>query len=241
MESEMKPIIKHVLVTTVALFTGGTVVAALLIFFGAYNFAADVPHTAPVYALLETMRERSIQVRSAKIQTPDLTDRTRMLKGAGNYEAMCAQCHLAPGVAHTEMSKGLYPAPPNLSQQKFAPAQAFWVIKHGVKASGMPAWGKSMSDDDIWDIAAFLQELPKMDKASYQDMVANSKGHSHAEGGAATSQAGPGMQQHGDRKLDEAAKQPSHADESKSVKTPEAVEGMSDGRGHSHSGPTKKH
>lgn len=238
----MKPIIKHVLVTTVALFTGGTVVAALLIFFGAYNFAADVPHTAPVYALLETMRERSIQVRSAKIQTPDLTDRTRMLKGAGNYEAMCAQCHLAPGVAHTEMSKGLYPAPPNLSQQKFAPAQAFWVIKHGVKASGMPAWGKSMSDDDIWDIVAFLQELPKMGKASYQDMLANSKGHSHAEGRTATFQAGPGMQQHGDSKADEAAKQPRHhADKSNAMKTPEAVEGMSDGRAHSHSAPSNKH
>ncbi len=155
---------------------------------------------------------------------------------------MCAQCHLAPGVVRTEMSKGLYPVPPNLSQQKFEAARAFWVIKHGVKASGMPAWGKSMSDDDIWDIAAFLQELPKMDKASYQDMVANSKGHSHAEEGTTASQAGPGMQQHGDSKHDEAAKQPSnHADKSKAVKTPKATEEMSDGRAHSHSAPSNKH
>lgn len=238
----MKPLIKHVLGTAVVLFAGSAIVAAFVVFSGAYNFAADVPHTAPVYALLETMRERSIQARSAKIHTPDLTDHTRMLKGAGNYEAMCAQCHLAPGVLRTEMSKGLYPAPPNLSQKQFEPAQAFWVIKHGVKASGMPAWGKSMSDDDIWDIVALLQELPKMDKASYQDLVANSKGHAHAEGGAATSQAGPEMPRHDNSRHDQAAKQPSHqADESKAVKTPEAVEGMSDGRGHSHSGPTKKH
>lgn len=56
----MRHITKHVLATTVVLFADGAIVAALVIFSGAYNFAADVPHTAPVYALLETMRERSI-------------------------------------------------------------------------------------------------------------------------------------------------------------------------------------
>ncbi len=89
----MKPVIKHVLATTIVLFAGGVIVAALVVFSGVYNFAADVPHTAPVYALLETMRERSIQARSIKIQNPDLTDHTRMLRGAGNSEDMCVQCH----------------------------------------------------------------------------------------------------------------------------------------------------
>jgi len=128
-------------------------------------------------------RERSIEVRAAKLQVPaNLNDAERIRQGAGNYNAMCVACHLAPGAAATELSKGLYPVPPNLSKQPVAPAEAFWVIKHGIKASGMPAWGLSMDDEFIWNMAAFLQELPKLDKAGYQALVESSDGHSHGGG-----------------------------------------------------------
>ena len=77
----MKPMTKHVLATLVALVAGGVVFAGLFIVSGVYNFAADVPHTAPIYTLLETMRERSIQSKSARIQVPNLSDHTRMIRG----------------------------------------------------------------------------------------------------------------------------------------------------------------
>ena len=67
---------------------------------------------------------------------------------------------MAPGIDRTELSQGLYPEPPNLTRKKIDPAQAFWVVKHGIKASAMPAWGHSMPDADIWNVAAFLQKLP---------------------------------------------------------------------------------
>ena len=134
------------------------VVATATLSLGVYNVAADDPHSRPVYALLETARERSIEVRAAKLQLPtNLDDPERIRQGAGNYNAMCVTCHLSPDAAATEMSKGLYPAPPNLSKQPVAPAEAFWVIKHGIKASGMPAWGGSMDDEFIWNMSAFLQ------------------------------------------------------------------------------------
>src|SRR5690606_23729244 len=106
----------------------------------------------------------------------------RIRQGAGNYNAMCTGCHLTPGAGETELSKGLYPAPPNLTKETVDAAEAFWVIKHGIKASGMPAWGKSMDDEYIWNMAAFLQELPKLDKAQYEALVASSGGHSHGGG-----------------------------------------------------------
>jgi mono/diheme cytochrome c family protein len=159
------------------------VVATATVSLGVYNVAADDPHSRAVYALLETARERSIAVRAAKLQVPaNLNDPERIRQGAGNYNAMCVACHLSPEAAATELSKGLYPAPPNLSKQPIAPAEAFWVIKHGIKASGMPAWGGSMDDEFIWNMAAFLQELPKLDKAGYQALVASSDGHSHGGG-----------------------------------------------------------
>ncbi len=150
---------------------------------GSYNVGADDPHTGPVYAVLETVRDRSIATRASRLQVPgDLQDPARITQGAGNYNAMCMGCHLAPGMAATEMSRGLYPAPPDLSKDTVEAAAAFWVIKHGIKASGMPAWGESMADEYVWNMAAFLQELPKLSPEQYQAMVASSGGHDHGGG-----------------------------------------------------------
>jgi mono/diheme cytochrome c family protein len=207
----MKSVVKHVIVTVAALAAVGLAAGAVFVKSGFYNFAADEPHTAMVHSTIETMRERSIQVRAEKIQVPDLTDQARIVKGAGNYQAMCATCHLAPGRDASELSRGLYPAPPNLSKEAVGPANAFWVIKHGVKASGMPAWGKSMGDEDIWNMAAFLQQLPRLDAAAYGQMVANSGGHTHAGGEGHTENGGPmkgeahaGDHHHGDAAGEEA-------------------------------------
>ena len=146
---------------------------------GVYNIAADDEHTRPVHALLESVRERSILARARQVTVPNLKDPARTTQGAGNYSAMCAGCHLAPGAEPSELSRGLYPAPPNLSRAAVDPAEAFWVIKHGIKASGMPAWGKSMEDGYIWNMVAFLEVMPTLDAAAYERMVAQSGGHSH--------------------------------------------------------------
>lgn len=163
----------------------GVAVAGIagLVWSGVYNVGADDPHWDSTRTLLETVRDRSIDAYAADLSVPpDLDDPARIRQGAGNYAAMCTGCHLAPGMGETEMSKGLYPAPPDLTKQTVAAARAFWVIKHGIKASGMPAWGKSMEDAYIWNMAAFLQQLPKLDAAQYKALVDSSGGHSHGGG-----------------------------------------------------------
>ena len=114
----MTSTLKHVLTTVAVLTVGAAAAFALFVGSGAYNFAADEPHTAAVHSLLEKMRERSIETRANGVQAPDLSDPARIVQGAGNYSAMCVGCHLAPGMADSELSKGLYPAPPNLSKEK---------------------------------------------------------------------------------------------------------------------------
>eukprot|EP01034_Spumella_vulgaris_P044223 gene44224-54972_t len=70
--------------------------------------------------------------RSSARGRPSLSDEALIRAGAGNYNSMCIGCHLAPSVAGTELSKSLYPAPPNLSKLGVDgnPAAAFWIIKH---------------------------------------------------------------------------------------------------------------
>jgi mono/diheme cytochrome c family protein len=177
------PFVTRKSLLTLSILSGVAVVAvAGFVWSGVYNIGADDQHTRPVYALMEAMRERSIETRASKLAVPDLKDPARIAQGAGNYDAMCTGCHLAPGAAETELSKGLYPAPPDLTKNAVDAAEAFWVIKHGIKASGMPAWGKSMEDSYIWNMVAFLQQLPTLDAAQYRALVARSGGHSHGGG-----------------------------------------------------------
>ncbi len=149
------------------------VVGWIFIALGAYDVAADAPHTRPVYWLMNEIRSHSITVRSRDIQpVSDLGSPARISAGAGLYNEMCSGCHLAPGMEKTEISHGLYPAAPELSHATgLTPGEEFWVIKHGVKMTGMAAWGKTHNDTLIWDMVAFLQKLPKLTPAQYQALV----------------------------------------------------------------------
>lgn len=148
------------------------------------DLAADTPHHPLIHDLIAWVREQSISRQARHIEPPnDLGDAERVRRGAGNYEAMCANCHLAPGVDDSEIRKGLYPQPPDLTRPvtNVSDARRFWIIKHGVKASGMPAWQMGgMDDGAIWDLTAFLKALPDMSAARYRQQVAASDGHRHA-------------------------------------------------------------
>ena len=180
----MTLVTRHSSITVAVLALAALLVVVGYVWSGSYDIGADSAHTRPVYSMLETLRERSIATRAGRLQPPaNLNDMALIRQGAGNYDAMCTGCHLGPGIEPTELSRGLYPAPPNLSKAgEFVPSHHFWVIKHGIKASGMPAWGKSMGDEYIWGIVAFLQQLPKLDAARYRALVASSGGHSHGGG-----------------------------------------------------------
>jgi mono/diheme cytochrome c family protein len=153
--------------------------AAAVIYAGLYNIAADVPHTQPVYWLFETVRNRSVATRARDIVVPnDLDDANRISRGAGQYAEMCSSCHLAPGMKRTEISQGLYPRAPELRRQTdLTPGERFWIVKHGMKMTGMPAWGVTHQDELLWDVVAFVRKLPKLTPEQYETLVKNAPKH----------------------------------------------------------------
>ncbi len=155
-------------VVVAALLIGG--VGGAVIYAGLYNIGADAPHTRPVFWIIQNLRDRSIAVRAGDIRPPaDFNDPKRIAIGAGLYTEMCSGCHLAPGMEKTEISQGLYPQAPELARGlAHSPGEEFWMIKHGVKMSAMPAWGRTHSDELIWDMVAFVRQMPKMTPAQYQ-------------------------------------------------------------------------
>ena len=148
-------------------------VSSVVIYTGIYNIAADTPHTQTVYWLLKTVQERSIFVRATDVVVPpNLADPARITSGAAQYSEMCSGCHLAPGMRRTEISQGLYPRAPELRRgSELTPAEEFWVVKHGVKMTGMPAWGITHDDELLWDVVAFLRKLPELSPEQYESIV----------------------------------------------------------------------
>ena len=164
------------LLLVIAGFTG------IFIYMGVYNIGADAPHSRLVYGTLNELRERAIANYSRDIKPPtDLDDSKRIAAGAGLYNEMCTGCHLGPGLERSELSQGLYPAAPELTRSTGrSAAEQFWIIKHGVKLSAMPAWGKTHNDQLIWDMVAFIRQLPKMSPEQYRAAVASAP-ESHEE------------------------------------------------------------
>jgi mono/diheme cytochrome c family protein len=141
---------------------------------GLTNFAADEPHAELIDGVIEFTRERFIAARSAELEVPALDDPRTIADGAEHYLAMCSGCHLGPGVPDTELRRGMYPQPPDLarpaghagghdhSDPRQAAKRQFWIIKHGIKMTGMPAWGVTHDDQAVWSLVAFLQKLPTL-------------------------------------------------------------------------------
>lgn len=162
--------------------SGAALVAAA--YLGAFNVAADAPHWGITSTAMSLVRDRSVAVRAAGTRVPDLADPDLIALGAEHYEAMCTGCHLAPGVANSELRRGLYPVPPRLVEPtQRTPAEQFWIIKHGIKMSGMPAWGTSHDDGSIWGLVAFVRRLPHLTAAEYRSLTGYDAavGHDHGE------------------------------------------------------------
>lgn len=161
-------------------------------FTGAYQVGADVPHWSVTRHAIGFLREHSIERRVADIKPPPLDDPAMIKLGAQHYSEMCAGCHLAPGMGHSDLRDGLNPEPPNLTRFAPDPAEAFWIIKHGLKMTAMPAWGATHDDHTIWALVAYLQKQPRMSATAYQSFTANApgmEGQGAAPAGAASTPA----------------------------------------------------
>jgi len=96
-----------------------------------------------------------------------------LLEGIRLYGQHCAICHgTATGDASASpIARGLYPSPPQFGAdgvEDDSEGVSFWKIKHGIRLTGMPSWGRSLSDQQIWTIALFLKHMDRLSPAAQQ-------------------------------------------------------------------------
>lgn len=148
--------------------------AALLVYSGVYNPAATIQHTAPVYWLLTVAMRQSVKHRAEDIRVPALNDHAQIDNGFRLYRAHCEQCHGAPGVAPAAFALGMTPLPANLAltaREWGNSAELYWVVRYGIKMSGMPAWEFRLTDAELWNVVAFLNKLPGLSPEQYRGMT----------------------------------------------------------------------
>jgi cytochrome c553 len=137
---------------------------------GLFDVGASNPHTKFTQWITHETMIHSVRRHSAPVTSPprEVTGR-EVAAGFCAYEAHCVACHGAAAVAREQWADGMEPQPPYLLDidQRFTPRQLFWIVKNGIKMTGMPSWRGSMSDAQIWSVVAWLEAGSKLPPQTY--------------------------------------------------------------------------
>lgn len=115
-------------------------------------------------AIAPRLRNLAVAAQAPDRINPRAGDPAAISSGMADYLEDCVLCHPIPGVAEAEYQAGLYPTPPTLdgpATQNRTDGELFWIVENGIRMTGMPAFG-GHGEDEIWEIVAFLRELPRM-------------------------------------------------------------------------------
>lgn len=143
---------------------------------GIIPIAASGGHWSVTRKVLDFSMARSVFTHSIGIDAPELDDPEMIQRGAGHFETGCVQCHGSPARPQSPIASAMTPRPPLLPAHipLWKPQELFYIVKHGVKLTGMPAWPAQNRDDEVWDVVAFLQTLPDIDADAYRELVTDS-------------------------------------------------------------------
>ncbi len=160
-------------VALVSFVTGGLI----FIYSGVFDMAANHPHSDLTLWVIDKTVTQSVKHRSRGVSPPNLSNPAMIKSGAYHFQQMCVQCHGGPGVERSDAGDGLYPQGPDLAgaHNRWTPGDIFRITRNGLKMTGMPAWGKTTSDEDIWAMVAFMERLSAISPEKYQQMLSDAE------------------------------------------------------------------
>lgn len=154
----------------------------LFVYSGAYDVSADRQHLQIVHSAMEATMRQSVRRRARTIEERPLHTPGLVERGAVCFRSHCVACHGAPGVAPDMLGLALQPLPGPLvdAPAHWRPRELVWIVRHGIRMSGMPAWQHRLADDDIWALAALMNRLPQLSTADWRSLERQVEGQACA-------------------------------------------------------------
>ena len=163
------------------LFVAGLVVGVIafpLAFY--FYFATGGAPVATAEAAMpfeKTLAHKALNARIRKempMNAPIQGDEPNLTAGAKIYREHCAVCHGMPRQHETAIAMGMYPRPPKLLEGKGVtddePGESYWKVAHGIRLTGMPDFGKSLSEMEMWQVSFLVAQADKLPKAVSDDL-----------------------------------------------------------------------
>lgn len=164
------------------------VIAVVVMWSGAYPIAA-AESEYPLDPVFAWASDRAIDQSAEHVEVPaDVGEGGSIEHGLEHYAQMCVMCHGAPGVeAGTAfLMHGLNPRPPAMLSEKVqghSDRALFWVIKNGIRATGMPAFGSVENDDAIWELVRVVRAMPELSESQRNVLEQHAPRIGHQEAG----------------------------------------------------------
>lgn len=157
--------------------------AGLILWRRGFEARSDPPEWESDIAM--KLHDSAIPARYEKLTSPLPANQIDLVEAGGHYEEHCAACHGDNGNGETKFHGIMNPRPTDLRSddtQEMSDGELYWVIKNGVRWTGMPAFGKpGDGDEHAWKIVAFVRHLPKLTAAEQQQMQQPNQPLDHSE------------------------------------------------------------
>src|SRR5262245_8405307 len=135
--------------------------------------ARDEPSALETFAA-RRMRAWSVPRRAKALRNPVTPNAEALADARAHWADHCAICHANNGSGDTAIGNALYPRAPDMRRsptQNLSDGELYYIIQHGIRLSGMPAWGQPVDDDeDSWKLVAFIRYLPSLTAEEERDM-----------------------------------------------------------------------
>lgn len=163
----MRGFILGIVFTLVVLIGGGY----FLLEKGYVSFQADQPPMPMEKKIAMGAVDASTERNAPDTKNPVTASDENIVEGAKLYLTHCAGCHGIPSNTDSQFGRSFYPVvPPFFKEAPDMPEnQNFYIIQHGIRWTGMPAWNKTLSDAQIWQIVTFLSHVEKLPPAAQKE------------------------------------------------------------------------
>jgi mono/diheme cytochrome c family protein len=169
------PMLKGALIALAVLMVGGTVVGVAYVKSTGLRARGNPGRLET--AVARRARALAVPDEYRELRNPVLRNDESVRNGMEHFADHCAACHANDGSGDTEMGKSMFPPAPDMrvsATQSLSDGELFYIIEHGVRFTGMPAWGTGTiaGEESSWHLVHFVRYLPDMTPEELEEMAA---------------------------------------------------------------------